>query len=143
MKTISNKKIRSEKDLTHLLKDFFTSRNYEVRLEIPNMGQSADLVAIDDNSITFLEAKINDWKRALEQCVTHEAVADYIFIAVATVKVSADLISEIEKRGYGLIHCEPYSSSCEIVVNPRQNLRIWKPQRQLLLTNMELLSSVN
>jgi len=102
----------------------------EVRLEVPNMGQSTDIVASSKSRHLFVEAKVHDWKRAIEQCKTHELVADYICIAIGTVGVSNKLIAESRCLGYGIIHCPPSSDKCTWIVKPQRNRNYWPPQRE-------------
>jgi len=106
---------------------------YRVRKEIPNMGQSVDVVATRNRWVTFIEVKRHDWRKAIEQCRAHEQVADFICIAIGSVSISSTLLAEVKKAGYGLIHCPSKKRVCKWIVRPRQNRRIWRPQREFLL----------
>src|SRR5437763_1397047 len=86
--------------LAHSLKD----QGYRVRMEVSNMGQSIDMVATRGRWVTVIEAKLQNWRRALRQCLAHEQVADYICIAIASVTVSDSLAEEARRSGYGIIH---------------------------------------
>jgi hypothetical protein len=125
-----------ENEVVRQVTDFLISEDYRVRHEVPNMGQSADIVATRGNWVTFVEAKVRDWRCALRQCVAHEQVADFICVAVATVSASKALVAEIETCGYGLILCCPSKGHCEWVMPPRRNGKIWRPQRQRLVSLM-------
>lgn len=131
-----------ESEVVRRVTDLLVSENYRVRHEVPNMGQSADIVATRGNCVTFIEAKVRDWRRALQQCVAHQQVADFICIAVATKSVSDALISEIETCGYGLILCYPNNGHCEWIKLPRRNENIWRPQRQRLVSLMRKIEYV-
>ena len=113
--------------VAHLMGD-----GYRVRTEVPNMAQSADIVATRNRYVMFIEAKVNDWRRALRQCRSHELVADYICIAVGLSTVTSLLRSEMEQAGYGLLHCPPGEQGCRLVVKPKRNHSVWGPQRQHL-----------
>ena len=102
---------------------------YRVRTEVPTLGQSADLVATKNRWVTFVEAKVRDWQRALQQCRGHEHVADYICIAVATARRPDALLETARQRGYGVIHCQPQSGHCEWLLLPARNEAVWRPQR--------------
>lgn len=108
---------------------FLTEEGYRVRTEVPNMGQSADVIATRNRWITAVEAKVRDWRRGLKQCAAHNHVADFVCIAVGTKSVSAPLQHAVRTCGYGLIHCPLDGDSCEWVVRPRRNDGVWRPQR--------------
>ena len=94
------------------------------------MGQSADVVALRGRWATVIEAKLKDWRRAIEQCQAHEVIADYVCIAIALVTVPPALVAVSEAKGYGIIHYCPVNATFRWVVAPRRNRRIWAPQRQ-------------
>lgn len=116
---------------------FFTGEGYRVRLEVPNMGQSADVVASRSRWLTFVEAKRHDWRRALRQCQAHQAVADYICVAISLRSVSNALLQEAKDAGYGLIRCDLASQTCEWVLQPSRNTKVWPPQRRRLMAAMK------
>ena len=119
----------TESELVKRLVTYLVDCGYRVRTEVPNMGQSADVVATRSRWVTFIEAKTRDWRRALRQCQAHEQVADFVCIAIATASVSETLREEVEDAGYGLIHCPPFDYTCRWVVTPTRNTCIWSPQR--------------
>ena len=113
-----------------------TEEGFHVRLEVPNMGQYADLAAAKDDEVFLIEAKIRDWRRALEQCIAHEIVADYVCVAIGSVKVSPALAEQAEDSGYGVIHCRPGSDPIW-AVRPRKNPNTWKPQRAAFFSTLK------
>jgi hypothetical protein len=123
------KKFQSEKGLVARVIDFLDKDGYQIRLEVPNSGQSADLVAAKKNNILIIEAKVNNWKRALEQCKAHENIADFICIALGAKELSNNLIDEARKRGYGIIHCSGEVGTCKWMVEPQKNNNMWLAQR--------------
>ncbi len=129
----------SEAHLVGGLVRFLTAEGYRVRLEVPNMGQSADLVASRSRWLTFVEAKRHDWRRAIDQCRTHEAVADYICVAISLRSVSKGLLQEAKEFGYGLIRCDLGSQTCEWVLQPSRNTKVWPPQRRRLMAAMRVI----
>ena len=132
-----------EAELVSAVESHLESGGYRVRREVPNMGQSADLVAVRGRWVTFVEAKVSDWGRALRQCVAHELVADFICIAIGTKYLSEALRCAAEERGYGLIHCPSSSRECDFVLRPRRNGNVWAPQRRLLAKYLRNLSDVD
>lgn len=127
----------TENDLVDLLVDFLSRNGYKVRLEVPNMGQCADLVGTRNRWVTFFEAKTRDWPRALEQCKAHESVADYVCLAVAMKSVPERLERELHETGYGLVVCNMEHNQCEWLVQPRRNESVWRPQRKRLAAAMK------
>lgn len=126
-----------EAHLVRGLVSFLTDEGYRVRLEVPNMGQSVDLVASRSRWLTFVEAKRHDWRRAFEQCQAHEAVADYICVAISLRSASKALLQEAKDAGYGLIRCDLASQICEWVLQPSRNTKVWPPQRRRLMAAMK------
>lgn len=120
----------SEAAMVRLLTAHLQSQGYRVRHEVPNMGQQADVVATRGRWVTFIEAKLAQWPRALEQCQAHEHVADFICIAVATRSIPEALRVAATSRGYGVIVFRGETSAFEWVIPPKRNQRVWRPQRQ-------------
>lgn len=112
--------------------DLLVSERYRVRHEVPNMGQSADIVATRGKWVTFIEAKVRDWRRAMLQCRAHEQVADFICIAVGAKALSDELLRQSKARGYGVISYRGQDHYCGWVFPPARNERVWAPQRQRL-----------
>jgi hypothetical protein len=119
-----------EENLVDSVVALLSKDGYRIRREVPNMGQSADIVATRGRWVTFIEAKVGHWRRALNQCRAHEQIADYICVAIAAFSLCEEFISTARERGYGIIHCNPARSHCEWVQFPKRNHNIWPPQRQ-------------
>ena len=94
------------------------------------MGQSVDLVVDKEGSLCFIEAKVSDWKRAIDQCRTHELVADYIFIAISTVRISPAFYQEAKRLGYGIIHFNWNTKEISYPLQAKLNKTLWMPQRK-------------
>lgn len=138
MKLKSNyKKISNENELTLCLIKFLKKKGYKIRMEVPNMGQSTDVVATRGRWITCIEAKISSWERAMDQCKAHETVGNFIYIAIASVSPPENLLIKARQSGYGVIHCNPYSGKCTIVLRASNNNRIWSPQREIFIEKMK------
>ncbi len=123
----------SEADLVACLTAWLVAAGYRVKHEVPNMGQSADVVAVRGRWITVFEAKRADWQRALRQCEAHEVVADFVCLAVASVGITERLKAEVAKRGYGLVHFSPASQELQWICKPARNEKVWSPQRKVWL----------
>lgn len=141
----ANKDVRTcirEPQIVRELTEYLRVMDYNIRLEVPNLGQSADLVATRGRWVTLMEVKVRDWRKAIIQCRTHENVADYICIVLATKAISAVAKKEIEKNGYGLIHYQ-FSGRFSWVLNPVRNASIWVPQRKVLSSALRKIECEN
>jgi len=127
----------SEQELTEKLVDELYGTQ-KVWFEVPNMGQSVDIVIDINGKLIFVEVKVKNWSKALEQCKAHEMVADYIYIAIATKSISKDLLTEATKNGYGVMHYNWDKRCWEIVSESCINDNIWMPQRQILNKKLKL-----
>ena len=126
----------AEAELVRLLVNFLSGDGYKVRLEVPNMGQSADIVATRNRWLTFVEAKIGDWRRAMGQCRAHEIVADFVCIAFPTRTIPEELHEELLRFGYGAILCDIARRRCRWLRKPLRNKKVWTPQRKRLVALM-------
>lgn len=119
-----------ESDLVTSLARSLEEQGYRIRTEVSNMGQSIDVVATRGRWVTAIEAKLQDWRRALIQCRAHEQVADFICIAIGSATVSDSLAEEAERAGYGIIHFCRESQQFHWVRRPSRNKQVWPPQRR-------------
>ena len=53
----------TEVDFVKIVSDYLLQDNDTVYLEVPNMGQSIDIVAIKDTNIYAIEVKLANWKQ--------------------------------------------------------------------------------
>ena len=134
------KLINSEKELVQRIVNLFQKKDYSIWLEVPNMGQSVDIVASKNENLTFIEVKMSNWRRALAQCEGHGMVADYIYIAISSVQISNEFYNTSKNLGYGIIHCNPYTMQCSKVLQAKKNTCIWAPQQKVLKGNMQEVS---
>lgn len=133
----------SEAELVACLTTWLATAGYRVKHEVANMGQSADVVAFKGRWITVFEAKRADWKRALRQCEAHEVVADFVCLAVGSVRINERLKTEVSKRGYGLVHFSPTNQEPQWVCKPSRNAKLWSPQRKLWLSDSRKVGYAN
>jgi hypothetical protein len=117
------------------LAQWLTAVGYRVRTEVSFLGQSVDVVATRGRWVTLIEAKLNDWRRALQQCESHDMVADYICVVIASVRIADDFKVEAARRGYGIIHYNKRTGALSWACRPARNTRIWPPQRKAWLSS--------
>lgn len=135
--------IQSEFLLVCSATKYLFEEGYRVRLEVSNMGQSIDIVATKNEKVTAIEAKINNWRRALQQCKAHALVVDFIVIALAQKKIPAELLNTLNTNGWGLLVYDKRNDTWCWEVKPMKNNRIWLPQRNHFLKGLEKVSYVN
>lgn len=128
--SVGHGKTLDESNLVQRLAMFLKKQNYRVRLEISNMGQSADVIATRGRWVMAIEAKIKDWPRALRQCQAHEQIADYICVAVALASIPQNLENNARALGYGILHYSKMRNSFQWVLMPQLNRNVWAPQRR-------------
>ena len=136
-------RIQREEELVLALSQFLASTGYRIRHEVPNMGQSADLVATRGRWVTIVEAKLRNWRRALEQCRAHEQVADFVCIALLGAQASDALVREVESTGYGLVLVSSADGKCQWITQPTRNKSVWRPQRRMLSESLRLIRHVD
>ncbi|NQU05201.1 MAG: hypothetical protein HQ568_03845 [Calditrichaeota bacterium] len=129
--------IYREQDLVNQLTLFLTGSGFKVYHEVPNMGQSVDIVGVKGRWIMLIEAKLSDWGRAFSQCEAHELVADFISVGIAKPEASKKLINAANKEGIGVITCNPITGQCKWQNKPKWNRDVWKPQRRILMRNLQ------
>lgn len=130
-----------EHELVGVVAKFLAEQGYKVRAEVPNLGQSADLVATRGRWVTFVEVKVRDWRTAFAQCKAHKLVADYICIALGTKNISQAVVVAAAEAGIGLIHVE-VDEGCSWVARPPLNGTVWRPQRQRFSRNLQAVEYV-
>lgn len=135
--------MRFESELISRLTEFLREDGYRVRLEVPNLGQSADMVATKGRWVTVIEAKLSNWGRGLDQCIAHSHVADFVCIAVATESVSKPLDARAAHSGIGIIHCPASTGQCRWARRPARNGRVWRPERARFSRNLQRVAHVD
>ena len=133
----------AESQLVRSVCEWLAHAGYVVRIEVPNMCQSADVVATRGRWVLVVEAKVGKWRRAMDQCLAHEQVADHIAVAIALESLPDTLLDSARERGYGIIHYRPSTARCKWVVRPVVNPHIWRPQRKVFSQKLAGISSAH
>lgn len=119
----------TENNLISNVVKFLKSAGYKTRLEVSSLGQSIDIVCSRGRWVTAIEGKMKDWRRALDQCKSHQIIADYIVIAWGGDTISKTFFETSKFLGYGIIHCSFENQEGEWALKPKLNENVWKPQR--------------
>jgi hypothetical protein len=124
--------LKSEKEFVIELEKYFSRiKDSLIWLEIPNMGQSVDMVVKNGKKLILIEVKLKNWVRAIVQCKAHQLVADYIYIALATSYISKEFYIKVSELGYGILHFNKYTNCTYEYLKPKKNKNFWKPQRNI------------
>lgn len=82
---------------------YYEQSENDVFVEVPMLSKRIDVVLRRDDNIIAIEAKVKNWKRALQQAISYRLCADAVFIAIwkdFTHRVDRQLLGEY---GVGLI----------------------------------------
>ena len=129
-----------------LIVDALTSHlrasGYSIRLEVPSLGQSIDLVATRGRWLTAVEAKLRNWKRVLAQAKTHLIVADYVYVAVSYKRMPPGLVSAAREMGIGVFNIDLQKRVCLEIIAPERTRILWRPERRRLARRMRRIAHV-
>ncbi|MDO9537924.1 MAG: hypothetical protein Q7J68_06360 [Thermoplasmata archaeon] len=97
--------MRSEADLVEIIKNSFIKNDFIVDTEVQMFSKKIDVVCIDPRTkdVYAIEAKVEKWRRALQQALTYRLCSNYSYLAIPeenSSKVDQKLLS---KYGIGLI----------------------------------------
>ena len=96
----------NELELIKPISDYFKNMNFVVKREIRIGFYRADIVAFKNNSVTAVELKLHDWKKAIIQAKNYQLGTDYVYIAFPLNK-SYNILRKAEyllrKEGIGLL----------------------------------------
>lgn len=110
-----------EYDIYNKLKD--NSEYIEVITEVPIVSRCIDICLVNKNyEIITIECKLNNWRKAIEQCKDHKLCSDYSYICVPKKKVSSKIIDELKEKGIGLfLYDETLENPLIEIVSPIRN----------------------
>ena len=130
---------------------FIDSFNYitqdnsiELFCEVPVFCRSVDLVIFNkcDNSITAVEFKIKNWKRAIEQALSVSISFDFLAICLVkpqTEKSIKTIIDKCEQLGIGLYYTSNTENEFKVThpVVAKPISKTWITQKQSLINYLE------
>ena len=95
-----------EYELTPHVIAYFTRNGYHVRREVRIGFHRADLVAFQGKTVTAVELKLKDWKKAFIQAKNYQLGADYVYLAFPHQKEHTILSKReaiLSREGIGLL----------------------------------------
>lgn len=118
--------------------EFYLNDNENFFLEVPVFCRSVDLVKQNktDNTITAIEFKIGDWKRAIKQVMGVAICFDFLAICIPkpkTRKCQEIICNECISIGIGLYYYDEKENNFQYVVCEKQVRNIWETQKDQVL----------
>ncbi len=117
-----------ELELFKPVSDYFKNQGYVVKREVKIGYCRADIVAFKDETVTAVELKLQNWKRAIIQAKNYQLGADYVYIAFPLMKSYSILRKaefNLKSNGIGfLIINDKTSKVCKIIEARKSNRKI-------------------
>ena len=104
-----------ELELVKPVVDYFKKKGYIVKREVRIGFCQADIVAFKDNTVTAVELKLNDWKKAIIQAKNYQLGTNYVYLAFPLMKSYSVLRKAefiLKKEGIGLLTVN--EDTCEV-----------------------------
>lgn len=97
--------MKTEDDLVATVKKSFMECGFIVNTEVPMLSKKIDIICMDPttNEVIAIEAKMEKWRRALQQALTYRLCSNFVYIAIHhdfSHRVKKELL---QKHGVGLI----------------------------------------
>ena len=115
-----------ELELVKPVVDYFKKQGYVVKREVRIGFCRADIVAFKNKTVTAVELKLNDWKKAIVQAKNYQLGTNYVYLAFPLMKSynvlrKAEVI--FEKEGIGLLTVN--EETCEVckIIDAMQSRR--------------------
>ena len=107
--------------------------------EIPVFSRSVDLVQynLNEDTITAIEFKIRDWKKAIQQLNDVATCFDYLVLCIPkpkTQKCINNIIDVCIEKGIGLCCWNSIDDTFCYECQPKKISEIWNIQRQKIIT---------
>lgn len=104
-------------------------------MEVPTLGRAIDLVLYKNRTVTSVEFKLKNWKRALNQARDHRLVADYAYVCMPPKKNIPKAIEDnFRNAGVGLLFYSGTGKNpfMEIIPAPKSR-EVWAIARRRLI----------
>lgn len=134
---------RTERELAEFTVNQLISLGFQTIKEVPNLGQSVDIVARKGNKLILIETKLHNWRKALNQASSHLFVADYVYIVLPKKLFSSELYETAVQLGIGVIEVDANNLLWCTAVKAARNKKIWLPQREQFLRHMEKIENAH
>lgn len=128
------KTLKSELKQRELFLSLFKSDEERLYCEVPVFCRSVDVVKYNckTGTVTAIEFKLNDWKRAIGQALSVSICFDYLEICVPKPKMENtqnNIITKCEQTGIGLYFFDESQRAFNKIVEPLEVKEVWEMQR--------------
>jgi len=96
----------------------------------------------EENSITAIEFKLHDWKKAISQAKSVSVCFDYIYICIPRPKKKNNemkIYYKCKEQGIGLLLYDECLDNFERVLEGKKAINIWNKQKEMISDNLEAL----
>jgi hypothetical protein len=115
-----------ELELVKPVVDYFKKQGHVVKREVRIGFCRADIVAFKNKTVTAVELKLNDWKKAIVQAKNYQLGTNYVYLAFPLMK-SYNVLRKTEvilkREGIGLLTVN--EETCEVckIIDAMQSRR--------------------
>lgn len=132
----------TEEEQRQLFIDNWKNKTVQLVCEVPVFCRSVDLVKYDKKrkTVTAVEFKTHNWKRAIEQVISTAVSFDYLEICIQkpkTKKTQNSILDMCKELGIGLYFFEIESQRFEYILQPQKVDKIWKVQKTQVIKFIE------
>lgn len=71
-----------EYEVVERVETYMKKKKFKTYREVPALDKKIDIVGVRNREIWAVEAKVKDWKRALQQAVTDRLFVDRVYVAL-------------------------------------------------------------
>ena len=133
-----NIELKCEEQLRNMYISSFDNIDEKLFCEVPVFCRSIDVVKYNfkTGSITAIEFKYTDWKRAIIQALSVSICFDYLEICVPKPKTNRTqnyMIEECSRKGVGLYFYDEVQNIFNEVLEPLKVQDIWKIQKSIVI----------
>ena len=135
--------IISEEELRSFFVETYNNiQEISLHVEVPVFCRSVDLVLqnLKQASITAIEFKVHDWKRAILQAQSVALCFDYLYICMPkpkTIKGIESVVNSCEANGVGLYFFNTDTRTFEKVIDSPKTETVWNAQKRRVIGYLE------
>ena len=124
MKKIKNN--IAESKLLHFCRQYFIDQGYLTQQEVPFLLKVADLFCFNEDSgeCIAVEVKVRNWRRALEQALVYQMMADQVYIALYIEHAKSVDRNLLQSKSVGLLTIDAFGEVTIILEAPNSPRRV-------------------
>lgn len=132
----------SEVELLNSFINVYKNNEIKMHIEVPVFSRSVDLVIQDTRkeTITAIEFKKHDWKRAIMQVQRVSLCFDYLYICILKPKTQKgyhSVMNNCEAKGIGLFMYDINEKAFEKFINCPKAETVWSTQKLRVIGYLE------